>query len=265
MTGKPVVYTWDGTNAAGVVVPDGTLPDHDLDRRRLEQPGVDQQGRHGRPASRRAWPSAASDLHLAQRRRPIRSHDPQAGRADAPVDRHGPDPRHERRDVRRWTFASDRVGCLDLGWPRRRRADRRRRPLHVPVWGLDRAGNPTIRDLPVRVDRTIRSLTWARSSFTPAAGQKDAPVVRARPAGHGHGLDLPGRHPGPGHLDGSPAGRRQLRLDLERPDDGGALREGRDLPGRRHGRSAGSARRPAPGPSSSRRRSAAGASRLRVR
>ena len=39
--------------------------------------------------------------------------------------------------------------------------------------GLDRAGNQTTRDLQVRVDRTIRSLAWARSAFTPRAGQKD--------------------------------------------------------------------------------------------
>ena len=39
-------------------------------------------------------------------------------------------------------------------------------------WGLDGAGNLSTRDLSVRVDRTIRSLTWSPGSFVPAAGQK---------------------------------------------------------------------------------------------
>jgi hypothetical protein len=46
--------------------------------------------------------------------------------------------------------------------------------------GLDRAGNQTTRDLQVRVDRTIRSLAWARSAFTPRAGQKDRFTVALR-------------------------------------------------------------------------------------
>ena len=41
------------------------------------------------------------------------------------------------------------------------------------VDGLDRAGNRTIRDLTVRVDRTIRSVSWAASSFRPSAGRTD--------------------------------------------------------------------------------------------
>ena len=46
--------------------------------------------------------------------------------------------------------------------------------------GLDRAGNQTVRDMIVRVDRTIRSVTWARSSFTPRAGQKDRLTLALR-------------------------------------------------------------------------------------
>jgi hypothetical protein len=41
------------------------------------------------------------------------------------------------------------------------------------VDGLDRAGNRTVRNLTVRVDRTIRSVRWAASSFRPSAGQTD--------------------------------------------------------------------------------------------
>jgi spore germination protein YaaH/flagellar hook assembly protein FlgD len=39
------------------------------------------------------------------------------------------------------------------------------------LWGLDRAGNETIRDLRVTVDRTIKSVTWSRSSFSPSRKQ----------------------------------------------------------------------------------------------
>jgi flagellar hook assembly protein FlgD len=39
--------------------------------------------------------------------------------------------------------------------------------------GIDPAGNGTVQELPVLVDRTIRSLTWARSSFKPRARQTD--------------------------------------------------------------------------------------------
>ena len=51
------------------------------------------------------------------------------------------------------------------------------------VNGLDRAGNQTVRDLTVRVDRTIRSVTWARSSFDPASGPEGPADARPAPAG----------------------------------------------------------------------------------
>jgi spore germination protein YaaH/flagellar hook assembly protein FlgD len=51
------------------------------------------------------------------------------------------------------------------------------------VTGLDRAGNHTSRYLGITVDRTIKALTWARSSFTPRAGAKDRfTMVLRRPA-----------------------------------------------------------------------------------
>lgn len=39
--------------------------------------------------------------------------------------------------------------------------------------GIDAAGNGTVQQLPVLVDRTIANITWARSSFKLALGQKD--------------------------------------------------------------------------------------------
>jgi flagellar hook assembly protein FlgD len=39
--------------------------------------------------------------------------------------------------------------------------------------GVDVAGNGTVLQTPVLVDRTIDNITWARSSFTPKTGQTD--------------------------------------------------------------------------------------------
>jgi flagellar hook assembly protein FlgD len=46
-------------------------------------------------------------------------------------------------------------------------------PYTFRVEGLDAAGNQTIRDAIVRVDRTIRSVTWSTASFRPTAGKTD--------------------------------------------------------------------------------------------
>ena len=50
----------------------------------------------------------------------------------------------------------------------------------VYVGAFDRAGNPTVRTATVRVDRTIRSLGWARASFVPRAGGRDRLTVVLR-------------------------------------------------------------------------------------
>ena len=72
-------------------------------------------------------------------------------------------------------IAEHAVDQLLAALPARHRLLQAREPEHAAlrVVGLDRAGNQTTRDVIVRVDRTIRSVTWARSSFTPRAGQKD--------------------------------------------------------------------------------------------
>ena len=75
------------------------------------------------------------------------------------------------RTIRRWTVSKATSGSWV--WNGRNSAG-----VTVPdgrytfrVAGLDRAGNRTIRDLAVTVDRTIRTVTWSRSSFAPKAGQ----------------------------------------------------------------------------------------------
>src|SRR5204863_9546647 len=76
------------------------------------------------------------------------------------------------RTVRRWTITRATGGSWV--WNGRNSAgttvaDGR---YTIRVAGLDRAGNRTSRELPVTVDRTIRSVTWSRSSFTPKLGQR---------------------------------------------------------------------------------------------
>jgi flagellar hook assembly protein FlgD len=73
--------------------------------------------------------------------------------------------------IRRWAFGTTTGGSW--AWDGKNSAgttvaDGR---YMLRVAGFDRAGNRTIRDLAVTVDRTIRSVTWSRSSFAPKAGQ----------------------------------------------------------------------------------------------
>ncbi len=163
--------------------PERSLPDHDLDRGRLEQSRLDLAGRHGRSAGRRPRAVGRPDVHLAQRRRPIRSHDPQAaGRCAG--DRLGTDPRRERRGAAALDVRQRRVGCLDLGWSRQRRSDGRRRPLHVPRVGPrpGRQLEPSRPDGPGRPDDPVADPVAL--VIHPGCGPEGAPVVRARPAGH---------------------------------------------------------------------------------
>jgi len=75
--------------------------------------------------------------------------------------------------VRRWTFSQSQAGAW--AWDGR---DSRGR--FVPdstylfrVAGTDPAGNQTLADIPVRVDRTIRSPRWSSPAFRPKALQRD--------------------------------------------------------------------------------------------
>jgi flagellar hook assembly protein FlgD len=74
------------------------------------------------------------------------------------IDRHG-------TSIRKWTFKKATAGSWV--WNGKSTAGRT-----VPdgryilrVGGYDRAGNSTVRDLAVLVDRTIRSVAWSRASF----------------------------------------------------------------------------------------------------
>ena len=73
--------------------------------------------------------------------------------------------------VRKWAFTKATAGSWV--WDGRDSAGRTVRDgrYTLRVRGADRAGNVTVRDLGVTVDRTIRSVTWSRTSFTPKARQ----------------------------------------------------------------------------------------------
>ena len=66
---KRASYTWDGRTNAGAPVARRPVPDHDLDRGCLEQPGVRREGRHRRSPRGRDDPLARFGLHLARWRR----------------------------------------------------------------------------------------------------------------------------------------------------------------------------------------------------
>jgi flagellar hook assembly protein FlgD len=71
--------------------------------------------------------------------------------------------------IYKWTFTA--AGTKSWIWNGRDSAGRTVPDGHytLRVWAVDRAANATIKDLAVTVDRTIRSVSWSRSSFIPAA------------------------------------------------------------------------------------------------
>jgi spore germination protein YaaH/flagellar hook assembly protein FlgD len=170
--GKTVAFTWDGKNAAGAVVPDGpyriTIWTADASNNRASTRVVVNVDRHAAGVTLGAspgWVSPNGDGHSDRTKVTWKADERIAGKARI-FDKNG-------ATVRRWTITAATAGSWV--WNGRNTAgttvaDGR---YTLRVKGLDRAGNETIRDTIVRVDRTIRSASWARSAFTPKAGQKD--------------------------------------------------------------------------------------------
>jgi spore germination protein YaaH/flagellar hook assembly protein FlgD len=172
VVGKTVAFTWDGRNAAGAVVPDGayriTIWTADASNNRASITKVVTVDRRAASVSLGAssgFISPNGDGHSDRTTLSWKADEAIAGKARI-FDKNG-------TTVRGWTIAAAMAGSWV--WNGRNAAgttvaDGR---YTFRVKGLDRAGNLTIREMIVRVDRTIRSLTWARSAFTPKAGQKD--------------------------------------------------------------------------------------------
>jgi spore germination protein YaaH/flagellar hook assembly protein FlgD len=172
VVGKNVAFTWDGKDTSGKVVPDGpyrvTVWTADASNNKSSISKVVTVDRHAAGVSLGAapgWVSPNGDGHSDRTKLSWKATEVIAGKARL-FDKNG-------TTVRRWSIAAATAGSWI--WDGRNSAgttvaDGR---YTLRVRGYDRAGNQTIRDLTVRVDRTIRSVTWARSSFTPRAGQKD--------------------------------------------------------------------------------------------
>ena len=225
------------------LVPDGTYRITRLDRRRLEQPGIGQQGRDRRPAAR---PDRRSPRRRATSR-PTATATPTRrrcrGRADERItgtarlfDRTAR-PSGAGRSPRRPPDRGPGTAGTRPGRPSPTAATR------SASIGLDRAGNQTIRDLhgPRRPDDPVADL--GALVVHPASGPEGPLHARPAPAGDGHRRDLPGLDPGPPDLDGSGPGGRHLRLDLERQDGRRRVRQARDATGSSSTRRAASGRR----------------------
>jgi spore germination protein YaaH/flagellar hook assembly protein FlgD len=169
---KSVVFTWNGRNTAGTVVPDGpnriTIWTADASDNRASASKVVTVDTHPATISLSTDPASISpdgngrsdETTLA-----MSATEKLSGKARI-IDKSGD-------VVRRWTVSSASRGSWR--WDghdadgRRVRDDR----YTFQVKGHDAAGNRTTRDMTIRVDRTIRTVIWASPSFKPKAGRTD--------------------------------------------------------------------------------------------
>jgi spore germination protein YaaH/flagellar hook assembly protein FlgD len=167
---KNVVLTWGGKTSSGAVVQDGlyriTIWAADESGNRAQVQRFIVVDRRPAAVSLRAVPSFVSPNGDGRSDTMTMTM-----RADASITGSARVLDQKGGGLRRWTFAQAAQGSW--AWDGRDSAG------HVVpdgryvfrVWGLDRAGNQTLRDLPITVDRTIRRVTWSRASFVPSRGQ----------------------------------------------------------------------------------------------
>ena len=170
-TGKNVVFTWDGKNAAGAPVADGpyriTVWTADASNNRASVTKVVTVDRRASKVSLTAglgFLSPNADGHSDTVTLAMHADEALTGTARI-FDKHG-------TTVRRWSITAATTGAWV--WNGRNLAGTTVADgaYTLRIKGLDRAGNQTIKDTTVHVDRTIRSVTWSRSSFVPKAGGK---------------------------------------------------------------------------------------------
>ena len=168
--GKTIDFQWDGKNDAGAVVADGlyriTVWTADASNNRASVQKDVVVDRRAAGVALFSTPTSISPNGDGRSDRTTLSM-----RADAPItgsarllDKNG-------AGLRRWTFSAATAGSWV--WDGRDSAGRTvvDGRYTFRVWGLDRAGNQSLRDRTVLVDRTIRSVIWSRSSFIPKALQ----------------------------------------------------------------------------------------------
>jgi spore germination protein YaaH/flagellar hook assembly protein FlgD len=176
LLGKTVTFTWDGKDAAGTVVRDGpyvlTLWVADASNNRAaitKRIIVDRRPASVGLGSAPSFISPDGDGHSDSTVLSMTSDEAFSGRATL-MNKAG-------ATIRTWSFT--RVRSARWTWNGRDR-DGRIVPdgqYTLRVAGIDPAANPTVRTLGINVDRTIRSVTWRSSAFTPRAGQKDRVTV----------------------------------------------------------------------------------------
>jgi flagellar hook assembly protein FlgD len=181
VTGKTVAFTWDGRDNAGKLVPDGTYRitvwAADVSNNRASVAKVvtvDRRAAVVGTASRPSFLSPDGNGHDDTIALALRADEAITGSARI-LDKKG-------ATVRRWTLTG--ATARDWTWNGRNTAGAvvtdGRYTFHV--YGTDHAGNPTVRDTAITVDRTIKSLTWARPSFVPRHHVKDRFTVVLRRA-----------------------------------------------------------------------------------
>jgi len=168
--GRAAGFTWDGKDGSGRIVADGayklTVWTADASNNRaavVKGVTVDRRPAAVMTRTSSSFISPNGDGHSDRMTLSMTADEAITGSARV-LDKSG-------RTVRRWAITRATGGSWV--WNGRNSAgttvaDGR---YTFRVAGLDRAGNRTARDLPVTVDRTIRSVTWSRSSFTPKVGQ----------------------------------------------------------------------------------------------
>lgn len=182
VTGKVVAFTWDGKDDRGAIAPDGpyriTVWTADASNNRSSVAKVVTVDRRAARVVVGASPSFISpngDGHSDRMTLTMHADEAVSGVARL-IDRSG-------AIVRSWPISA--MTARGWIWDGRDRLGRivRDDRYTFQVVGFDRAGNQTVSQRPVSVDRTIRSVIWSRSSFIPRAGQKArVTFILARPA-----------------------------------------------------------------------------------
>jgi spore germination protein YaaH/flagellar hook assembly protein FlgD len=170
--GTNVSFTWDGRDGTGAPVRDGAyvltlwVADESNNRSSItKRIVVDRRAAAVSLGSSLPFISPNGDGHSDSAALSMTSDEPFSGRATL-LSATG-------ATVRTWSFTSVRSAAWT--WNGRDR-DGRVVPdgqYTLRVAGIDAAANPTVRTLGVNVDRTIRSVAWGRTAFTPRVGQKD--------------------------------------------------------------------------------------------
>jgi spore germination protein YaaH/flagellar hook assembly protein FlgD len=163
-TGKAVAFTWDGRTHGGAVVPDGpyriTVWTADASNNRASVQKVVTVDRRPAAMTVASKPASISPNGDGRSDRATLSMhaDSSISGLTRLIDKTG-------ATIRRWAFTS--VAAGSWVWNGRDSAGRMVRDgrYTLRVRGDDRAGNRTIRTMTVRVDRTIRSVTWSLPSF----------------------------------------------------------------------------------------------------